>query len=194
MPLANRSSAPSSGQAGSAYIVTLLALVILTILVLTLTLVTQSEVAIGGTEKTTNRAFYAADSGLGFGPPKIVAGDTATDTFIFNRMVIGLPGPSQSNLADRVTVDPPVCVGKTYADWSQAEKKDIKFINAFYLLGSKSERIGWTGDIVPDDTTPVQILASKSIEEQLDLQPAPHCDVRAYQAFLNKSAIVPPTP
>ena len=52
-------------EAGSAYIITLLALVVLTILALTLALVTQTEVQVGANEKTANRTFYAADSGLG---------------------------------------------------------------------------------------------------------------------------------
>jgi Tfp pilus assembly protein PilX len=193
MPLANRSSAPSPGQAGSAYIVTLLALVILTILVLTLTLVTQSEVAIGGTEKTTNRTLYAADSGLGFAPPKIVLGDTSTDTFILNRVVVGVPGPSQSNLADRVTANPPVCVGAVPANWSNAAKNKQKWWNTAYYASSKSERISWTGNVVPDTATPVQILSSKTIDEQLDVQPSPECDVRAFEK-LSSTIVAPPPP
>ena len=60
---ANRSPRPS--ETGSAYIVTLLALVVLTILALALAMVTQTEVQVGANEKTINRTFYAADSGLG---------------------------------------------------------------------------------------------------------------------------------
>lgn len=49
---------------GSAYVVTLLALVVLTILALSLTLVTQSEMQIGTNERIVQRIFYAADSGI----------------------------------------------------------------------------------------------------------------------------------
>ena len=51
-------------QAGSAYIISLLALIVLTMVGLTLTLVTQAEMQIGSNERTINRVFYAADSGL----------------------------------------------------------------------------------------------------------------------------------
>jgi hypothetical protein len=51
-------------EAGSAYVVALLVLVVLTIIGLALTLVTQSEVQIGAYERTTNRSFYATDSGI----------------------------------------------------------------------------------------------------------------------------------
>ena len=50
--------------AGSAYLVTLLALVVLTIMALALSLVTQSEMLIGSNERTIQRVFYAADSGI----------------------------------------------------------------------------------------------------------------------------------
>lgn len=52
------------GEAGSAYIIALLALVVLTILGLSLSLVTQSELTIGANERVEKRTFYAADSGI----------------------------------------------------------------------------------------------------------------------------------
>ena len=51
-------------QSGSAYIVTLLALVVLTIVGLSLALVTQSEMLIGSNERTIQKVFYAANSGI----------------------------------------------------------------------------------------------------------------------------------
>lgn len=60
---------PSSGrqpthEAGSAYVISLLALILLTIVGLSLTLVTQTELQIGANESQANRVFYAADSGI----------------------------------------------------------------------------------------------------------------------------------
>ena len=51
-------------QLGSAYVIALLALVVLTILGLGLALVTQSELQIGSNERVINRVFYATDSGI----------------------------------------------------------------------------------------------------------------------------------
>ncbi len=51
-------------QSGSAYLVTLLALVVLTIIGLSLSLITQVEMQIGANERTVQRVFYAADSGI----------------------------------------------------------------------------------------------------------------------------------
>ncbi len=55
-------------EQGSAYVVTLLALVVLTILALSLTLLTQSEMQIGTNERIVQRIFYAADAGVAVSP------------------------------------------------------------------------------------------------------------------------------
>ena len=51
-------------ESGSAYIVALLALVVLTILGMGLALITQTEMQVGANERVVQRVFYAADSGL----------------------------------------------------------------------------------------------------------------------------------
>ncbi|MDX1502015.1 MAG: hypothetical protein R3325_06600 [Thermoanaerobaculia bacterium] len=53
-----------SRQAGSAYLAALLALVVLSAIGLSVALVTQTEMQIGGNERTLQRVFYAADAGL----------------------------------------------------------------------------------------------------------------------------------
>ncbi|MBV8202862.1 MAG: hypothetical protein JOZ15_19775, partial [Acidobacteria bacterium] len=52
------------GERGSAFIVALLVLVVLTIAGLALTLMTQTEMRIGANEREANRTFYASDSGI----------------------------------------------------------------------------------------------------------------------------------
>lgn len=51
-------------QAGSAYIVALVILFVLTVLGLSLTLITQTELQIGANERTITRVFYGADAGI----------------------------------------------------------------------------------------------------------------------------------
>jgi Tfp pilus assembly protein PilX len=51
-------------EAGSAYLIALMALVVLTIVGLSLALITQTEMQIGANEKSIERSFYAADSGI----------------------------------------------------------------------------------------------------------------------------------
>lgn len=56
-----------SGQAGSAYVIALLVLVVLSIAGLSLVLITGTESTIGSAERSINRTFYAADSGVAVG-------------------------------------------------------------------------------------------------------------------------------
>lgn len=51
-------------QKGSAYIVALLALLVLSIVGLALALITQTEQQAGSNERSINRVFYSADSGI----------------------------------------------------------------------------------------------------------------------------------
>lgn len=55
---------PLGSQAGSAYIIALLALVVLSILGLGLALITQTEMQIGSNERTMQKVFYATDTGI----------------------------------------------------------------------------------------------------------------------------------
>ncbi len=54
----------TSGQEGSAFILALIVVMLLTILGLSLAVVTETEMQLGGTEKTIERQQFAAESGL----------------------------------------------------------------------------------------------------------------------------------
>ncbi len=59
-------------EAGSAYLMVLMALVVLTILGLTLVLITQTEMDIGSNERTVQRVFYEADSGMAVAAARVL--------------------------------------------------------------------------------------------------------------------------
>ena len=63
-----RSSARSrrglTHESGSAYVISLLALILLTMVGLSLTVVTQTELQLGANESQSNRVFYATESGI----------------------------------------------------------------------------------------------------------------------------------
>lgn len=61
---------PRSSEAGSAYLVAILALVVLTVVGLSLALITQTEMQIGSNERSIERAFYTADSGIALATAK----------------------------------------------------------------------------------------------------------------------------
>ena len=63
---------PTSGQSGSAYILALLALLVISVLGLSLVFIAQTEMEIGSNERTIQRVFYAAESGLAISTARIL--------------------------------------------------------------------------------------------------------------------------
>ncbi|MEJ2086351.1 MAG: pilus assembly PilX N-terminal domain-containing protein [Acidobacteriota bacterium] len=69
-------------ESGSAYVISLLALILLTIVGLSLTVVTQAELQIGANESQANRVFYAAESGISHSTARALTNaDYASATF-----------------------------------------------------------------------------------------------------------------
>jgi|SoiMethySBSTD1v2_1073268.scaffolds.fasta_scaffold518446_2 Tfp pilus assembly protein PilX len=92
-------------EAGSAYIVALLALVLLSMIGLAIVLITQSELQIGGNERVVSRIFYSADSGVSIATAKaLVVGDYLPEgaTVKFP----DAPGGSAINSVNRVDLSP----------------------------------------------------------------------------------------
>jgi hypothetical protein len=67
------------GERGSAYILALLAMVVLGILGLSLALTTQSELQIAANELSATRAFYAADSGVNMAVARVLTVNSSVD-------------------------------------------------------------------------------------------------------------------
>lgn len=61
-----------SGEEGSAYVIALLVLVVLTIAGLSLVFVTQTEMEIGANERTVQRTLYEADSGIAIATARVL--------------------------------------------------------------------------------------------------------------------------
>jgi Tfp pilus assembly protein PilX len=72
------------GEAGSAYIIALIVLAILSIIGLSLAFITQSEMQVGSNERIESRVFYAADSGISAATASaLVAADYTPKTYTF---------------------------------------------------------------------------------------------------------------
>lgn len=181
----------SRREAGSAYIVTLLALVVLTILALALTLVTQGEVQIGGAEKTVNRLFYSTDSALSLAAPKIIFNDPAIDDFILNRTQIGT-GSNSANVADRLTIGAPTPVDLYHSDKSIASMGKEEFFQTAHTATARAERISWKGDGLPDATATVE--GSKTLTLQILIQPARKFDIRSFPGLQSNLGAPKPPP
>jgi len=86
-------------ETGSAYMIVISALAILSLIGLTLLAVTQTDVAIGSSERNANRVFYAADSGFAVATARALAiGDYAATTFTVPDSVSGSPISSSNQV------------------------------------------------------------------------------------------------
>lgn len=162
----NRQRTPRRSEAGSAYIVTLLALVVLTILALALTMVTQTEVQVGANEKTINRTFYAADSGLG-----VAAAEALTNarydglTVLLNKKTVGT-----YNTADRVTISSFVPILLVRCNWCPANESGLpKFWNVQHAVTATAARVAWNGSGSPP--TDATLLGQKTLSATFSFQP-----------------------
>jgi hypothetical protein len=155
-----------SSEAGSAYVITLLALVVLTILALSLALVTQTEVQVGANEKTVNRTFYAADSGLGISVAEILANhDYGGKTVILNKVSVG----AGTNVADRVTISPVVQINQYPCNWCPQNQGGQQFFVTTYAVSSSAQRIAW-GDS-GDPPADAKVLGQKTVRGMIEVQP-----------------------
>jgi len=78
-----RNRASGGRERGSAYLVTLFALIVLTMVGLSVSLITQSEMQIGANERVSNRVFYAADTGVSLATARaLVSADYTSQTYV----------------------------------------------------------------------------------------------------------------
>ena len=93
-------------EAGSAYVAVLMVLVVLTIFGLALALITQTEQQVGSNEKTINRVFYVADSGIEIATARaLVTSDHRSRTYIMTDSGVDLVD-AKLQLGTNVAVSP----------------------------------------------------------------------------------------
>jgi hypothetical protein len=77
--------AAARGEAGSAYILVLVSMVVLTIMGLSLAFTTQTEMKIGANDRVLSRIFYTAESGLALAAAQaIVSSDYSAHTYTYS--------------------------------------------------------------------------------------------------------------
>ncbi|HSF41064.1 MAG TPA: PilX N-terminal domain-containing pilus assembly protein [Thermoanaerobaculia bacterium] len=163
------------GEAGSAYIVALMALVILTILGLALAFITQTEVQIGANEKTASRIFYAADAGIEVAAAQALASNRYTPTTILlNQTTVGY----DAQAADRVRISQITPVLRALCNWCPQNYQGMpKFYSVHNALTATSQRITWTGSGDPPEDA--SLLGQKTLSVMYEFSPMPEPPVDA---------------
>jgi len=155
-------------ESGSAYIVTLLALVILTIVGLSLSLVSQTERELGVNEVNTQRIFYAANSGIGASTARALGVNNYNRlTYIANKKSI----TGSVEAADRVKIS---CFFEISASPANATELDIGLWNVHYALTARGERVSWEPsdpDDLPTDGPGTKVRSTQVVAQMATVQP-----------------------
>lgn len=138
---------------GSAYIVTVLVLLILSVLGLSLVFVTQTEMLIGSQERTIQRTFYAADAGIHVSIIKNVKGNDR------NCQEVYFEDPNGGPLVDYVRTSFFFPLQVTACNLCSINSED-DLRRVSYVIQAKAERLA--------DTT---ALAAKVVELMTDIEP-----------------------
>ena len=143
---------PRRGERGSAYIIVLLTLVVLTIIGLSLVMVTQTEVQLGANERTINRTFFATDSGIAVSVARhLLEQDDGSFTYIQNSSSVGLQRVADKVVLSKFTLPAP----PTTAQWSTALQNDPHFVDANHFVSVTASRVAWDGTGMPPTTAKV---------------------------------------
>lgn len=151
------------GQEGSAYLIALMVLIILTLLGLQLTLVTQTEILIGGNDRIIEKTFYAAESGLDLSISRALADGNFSAAF-HERRRSELEDGQRVDVRERVSSSPFFCVGDAPCNLCSINQ-GRNYARRNHVLSVNALRSG----IVPGGSD-VE-LASKSVTSMVDVEP-----------------------
>jgi len=154
-----------AAQEGSAYIVALLVLVVLTLLGLSLAMVTETEMRIGGNERVTTRTFYSADSGIGIAAARVLVNNDHTATTVILR---DNPTGGALNAAQRVELSPFHPILDTPCNLC-AINQGQGFLEVNHAVAVTATRVLWSGSGDPGDDAAQQ--ARKTVGVMIEIQP-----------------------
>ncbi len=153
-------------QEGSAYLISLMALVIIMVLGLSLSVVTQTELQISKAEQAIEQTFYSADSGVAIGTARALT-RSGQERFTFR---MNQENREQDyHLANRVNVSPFMAIQAgpcAYCEINQGPQRK-QMVN--HAVSATSERVGWTGAGPPPANA--QVVSRRSVSLMVELQP-----------------------
>jgi len=156
-------------EEGSAYLITLLLLVVLTMMGLTLALVTDTEQQIGANERVLERTYYTADAGIGIAAARILVSsdyyfdvdDDDNNSYILNEAPGALATPLTRS---RVSVGPLLPTQVAPCNLCEINNagsyRNNSFIRSNILLPSRAER-----------DTLAEAVARRRVVATMDVQP-----------------------
>ena len=145
-------------ESGSAYVLTLMVLVVLSMLGLILAMVTQSEVEIGANERTVNRVFYGAEAGISASVTNLIVANG------MSAIQMTTMDPGSTIYGTRVQVAPYIQLNSGPAELSQINQ-DTDYKSVTYGVNAAATRFG------RQSSTQETNLGTKSIELMILVTP-----------------------
>lgn len=158
------------GENGSAYIVALLALAVLTVLALALVMITGTEAQVGANERTVTRTFYSADSGVALAAAKaLAAGQYTASTVLLNTTIVG-----NTTVADRIQIANLVTTLAVPCDWCPYNDDGVpEFWKVHHVATATAERVAWTVSQGMNPPADAKVLSRKTTSAMFEFQPWP---------------------
>jgi hypothetical protein len=157
-------------EAGSAYIVVLLVLVVLTIFGIALSLITQTEMQVGTNERTLNRVFYAADAGISLAIAKaLVSNDTRPQQFLYTDSGATL-NSGQLDLGTQVSVSAFIPIQVTACNLCEINNVGTYADRAFYKV-NHAVTVTASRFATLDAGSSKTPLAQKTVSAMIEVQP-----------------------
>ena len=168
-------------ERGSAYIIALMALLVLTMGGLAVTLISQTEMQVGVNEKVIHRTFYAAESGLNLATAYVLTvGGACQPARPIDQVAGAPPGwnyvaelenvPGAGTLADVTHVPPAVILFKGCCNFCPCMEGNLDEIHRFnYGMVADAERRTTSPGVV--DTSGYAVISRKSLGTVVDIQP-----------------------
>jgi hypothetical protein len=145
-------------EAGSAYVLTLIVLLVLTLLGLVLALITQSEVEVGANERTINRVFYGAETGITASVAGYMFGNSREgNTFTYM-------DPGSEIFGTEVETSPMLQINEGPCNLCEVNQNS-QFYNVTHQIGAVANRFG------EDEDGNRTVFARKSLEVMVGIQP-----------------------
>jgi Tfp pilus assembly protein PilX len=169
-------AAPRAGERGSAYILALLALLVVSVLGFSLVFITQTEMEIGSNERTIQRIFYGSESGLAIASARVLVTSDHRPTVVeYKEPGATLDVIQRLEIAPAVPIyDAPCNLCEINNTGTYQEKAYRKINNALTVRASR---------VVGSRT-----LATKTVASMLELQPW-KSPVEAYLAIGNDAQL-----
>ena len=162
----SRRGRPRKSERGSAYIISLMAMVVLMIIGLSLSVVTQTELQISNNAKAIETTFYSADSGVALGTAKALT-RTGQNPFVF--LMNQEDREQDYHLANRVNVSPFLAIQAGACALCEINQGGNKKQVVNHAVSALSERVGWSGTGGPPATA--EVVSRRSVSVMVELQP-----------------------